>query len=152
MPILPLTESNLTHYRDRLSALEADTPRLWGSMSPAEMLNHVRCLILVSLGQQEFPDVSNVLTRSGPVKFLLLAAPWPKGKIKAPLKLQVGDEAGSFEAELGLLQDALHEFARATHENPNRMGRSPFLGPVPLSYWAKLQGKHLDHHLRQFGS
>lgn len=151
MPLVPVTEATFPTWEARLQRLTADTTRLWGSMDSTQMLNHVRSLVLISLEQNKEKDFSNALTRSALVKYLLITIPWPKGKIKAPVRLQVGDPA-EFAEELELLKASLREFTAAEAAEPGRLTRSPMVGPVPLSYWAKLHGKHLDHHLRQFGA
>lgn len=119
-------------------------------MSVQEMLNHVRLLMETSLGERTLRDVSNPLSRLGIVQNLMLLMPWPKGKIKAPIKL-LDDEVGSFAEERAKLVAVIQRFAAAVAQEPGRLVASPLMGPVTLAFWSRLHGKHVDHHLRQFG-
>jgi len=150
MPVLSLDVSNLTHFRQRIARLSDDSQRRWGSMDVAQMLNHVRTLILVSLEERTLPNVSNWFSRTALARWMVLAMPWPGGKIKAPIDIRDG-EIASFEEERQMLEDAVVRFAERATAHPQQITISPLVGPIPLCFWAKLHGKHLDHHLRQFG-
>ena len=46
------------------------------------------------------------------------------------------------------------ELVRAFHaRGPEKLAKEhPFFGPLTSAEWDRLQWKHLDHHLRQFGA
>jgi hypothetical protein len=58
--------------------------------------------------------------------------------------------SASFEAERDLLALLLCRFGEAGPRAAPR-GPHPFFGALSPKQWALLMGKHLDHHLRQFG-
>lgn len=151
MKALPLTGKAFGSYAARLNQLTLDSARQWGSMNVVEMLNHLRHLVEVSLDQRTMADFSNVITRTRLVRWLIIdALPWPKGKIKAPVKM-IDEDLGTLEVERDKLFAAMKLFAAAEDADSRRQVRSPFLGPIALKDWSRLHGKHLDHHLRQFG-
>lgn len=119
-------------------------------MNALQTLNHLRQLLEVSLRTRTMPDFSNWFTRTPVARWLVLNLPWPKGKIKAPISM-IDEHLESFETERAQLLGAMQAFVEAHTANPAQIVRSPFLGSIQLAAWAKLQGKHLDHHLRQFG-
>src|SRR3954465_3790282 len=76
MPMLhdPAIQSSL---ETRLSTIQADSPRQWGSMSVDQMLWHVNQFLAASVGEgtlqsQKSPIPAPIL------KFFLIYMPWPK--------------------------------------------------------------------------
>jgi hypothetical protein len=109
-------------------------------------------MIEISLGRIVLPDKSNWLTRRrGVIVFMFGYMPWPKGKIKAPPEFFAAN-VGEFSAERDALIASIEEFLAAVTENPQRPGRSPLLGAPPLELWRLIHGRHLSHHLEQFGA
>ena len=47
---------------------------------------------------------------------------------------------------------AMEQFVDALDGEPDRIAVHPAFGDLTLRKWAKLHGKHFDHHLRQFGA
>lgn len=152
MALVPLTKQTLAQYSGRFAKLAENSTRLWGTMTAVQMLNHVRLLLELPLGERTLKDISNWFTRTRLAHWLLIdVMPWPKGRLKPPMKL-IDDNLGTFEEERSKLLEVMQRFADLVETDPQRIVRSPFLGPITLKFWSRLQGKHLDHHLRQFGA
>lgn len=145
------TREHAAHYRDRIGRLAPDAPPRFGTLSPTEMLAHLRFTFALSLGEESARDQSNLLTRTL-IRWIFfhLVTTWPGGVIKAPPAF-TPEPAGEFEAERIRLLDAMDRFLDALDREPDRRTLSPLLGPVTLRYWSRIHGIHLRHHLRQFG-
>lgn len=145
----PLNDQTAAAFRDRIARLTPDTPRRWGTMSSTAMLAHLRHAFDMSLGLVPVTDDSNWFTRNVifPVVFKLLA---PPRNIKVPAKyLPAGSE--DFEAERQGAIEGMAKFLEALRDTPARIAINPGFGPLTLRDWALIHGKHVDHHLRQFG-
>jgi hypothetical protein len=156
MPVTePINRQTCDAYLQRLAGLEADTPRRFGSMEPRQMIAHLHRAFAISLGEFDPPFVGNWFTKTGLFKWFVIDAPlpWPKGRIKAPPSFTPAPPAdGDVQGDLGQLAAIMHRFAAAADEHPDAPGGiSPILGPLPCRRWAKLHGRHVDHHCRQFG-
>jgi len=120
-------------------------------MDLAKTFSHLCRSVEVSLGAVEVKDQSNFLSRTVLKWLVFQVLPWPKGKIKAPSDSFVED-VGNTEQERQALLDALGRFVETAEREPERKATFFIFGPVPLRYWRRIHGKHLDHHLRQFGA
>jgi len=151
MKLVPLNGANLSHFEKRCAAVSESSNRKWGQMSVTQMLNHLRLLVELSLEERQLPDVSNWLSRTKFFQWAIIEImPWPKGKIKAPLTLN-DPTLKPFAEEKQLFELSMKRFAEAVDSKPGRITRSPMVGPISLEKWSRLHGKHLDHHLNQFG-
>jgi len=119
-------------------------------MDPAAVFAHLTRALMMSLGKLEMPDQSNIFTRTV-VKWIAFETPlpWMRG-LKAPASFFEADPAG-LEMERVRLKAAMAEFVKELEEKPTRVVNSPIFGPMTLSYWAKVNGRHLEHHLQQYG-
>ena len=152
MDVTLLSPENQAVFLARIAALRADSPRRFGTMTPAAMLAHASHTIAMSLGEVLFKDSSNFITRRR--WFVVLTfryMPWPEGKIKAP-PVFFPERVGDFEAERARLIAAIERFLAALRRDPHGLGFSPMLGGQPLTLWRLIHGRHLDHHLKQFGA
>ncbi len=148
----PLDGLHLDAWRARVDGLGADAQRSWGKMQPIEVLAHLRAAVRLSLGQIELPDESTALYRNALVQWFILGPmPWPKGKIQAPGDFQP-TPGESFESEQAKLKKAMGRFVDTLGSDPDRATVHPAFGSLTLRKWAKLHGKHFDHHLKQFGA
>lgn len=137
--------------RGRLLALQADTPRVWGTMRPVEMIRHLRYLFDLSLGREPVRDVSLRGVRQLIYWcFFRWFTTWPGGKIKAPSYF-TPPPGGTLEDERAQLLALVEAFLALAQHEPERRAVSPMLGPVRLEDWRYIHGAHCDHHLRQFG-
>ena len=130
----------------RLAALRPDTPRKWGTMSVDQMLWHVNTTLQLHLGDITAPRERKPLPRSV-MKFLVLNLPWPRGAptLATLVAKQQYDFAHERQRCLQLIDNFISK--RLDDEWPE----NPIFGKVTGTDLSRLQAKHLDHHLRQFG-
>lgn len=146
-----LNRESLPLFRERLTSIPDDAQPKFGSLTPAGMFAHLRVFFEISLEERtEDKDISTAITRS-PLFFLLVVdlMPWPKGKLKAPDELTPPPQ--NTESDRQALFDAMDRFVAALESDPNKKATSPLAGPLTLKKWSRLHGKHITHHLVQFG-
>jgi hypothetical protein len=130
----------------RLQQLRPDSPRKWGRMSADQMLWHVNLAMELALGRFSFsarPPLPRVLLR-----WMILNLPWPRGA-QTPPPFRAGEQRYDFEQERVRCAALIDELASRSLE-----GAWPvhsLMGQMNGTEWSRLQAKHLDHHLRQFG-
>ena len=131
----------------RLAALRPDSPRKWGTMSVDQMLWHVNRTLQLHLGEISAHRETASLPR-GVMKFLVLNLPWPKG---APTlaALVAKEQQYDFAQERQRCLELLDRFARRRLDE--EWPENPIFEKVSGKDLSRLQAKHLDHHLRQFG-
>ena len=133
----------------RLASLQPGASRLWGKMTPAQMLAHLAIAVDDAAGERVFKQsllgkLVTPLIRSS----IFGEKPFGKGAPTHPT--YVVSRAVDFETERGRLAQLLGRFAS---EGPGAAdGRvHPFFGKLTGQQWGILIHKHVDHHLRQFG-
>lgn len=131
----------------RVQSLTPTTTRVWGKMSIDQMLHHVNTSLAEALGEytaeRSFKFLPEWLLR-----FIVIDGPWGRGAPTRPDMLVPGSARYDFEAE-----------KKRTLDMINRFVAKPMSEPWPRSanfactgrHWSKLEYRHLDHHLRQFG-
>jgi hypothetical protein len=145
-----LTREHLPHFRQRIERVTAQSIRHWGALEPVAMLTHLRQSFAMSLEEISIADRSNFLTRTV-IKWLVLnVLPIPRGRIKVDQVL-TPQPGGDAAAECALLFAAMDRFVIIAEKEPARRGLHPAFGRLTLTEWQRLHGKHIDHHLRQFG-
>ena len=142
---------NLPVFKSRLAAIRPNSACCWGTMTPEQMLAHLRRSVEISLGEYAVKDVSNILSRTVIRWLVFHVLPWPKGKLKVPAEW-IPEPEEDIETERRRLGEALERFITAAEREPNRRSINPFFGPLSLAYCRRVHGKHFDHHLRQFGA
>lgn len=130
----------------RIRALRPDSERRWGKMTVDQMLWHVNEALAGALGKISLPPEKAPLPR--PImKFLVINLPWPKGApTSAPYKARA---AHDFEAERARCLRLIDELAAKPLES--EWPDSPMLGRMTGRDHTRMQAKHLNHHLTQFG-
>ncbi|TDU34260.1 uncharacterized protein DUF1569 [Gelidibacter sediminis] len=128
---------------------ESATPK-WGKMNVSQMVKHCQLPLLVAIGKMELTEKIN------PIKKLALKLykpimyndkPWPES-VTTPKDFVVNG-AYNFEEEKAQLIRTINEFhAKALNMH---WPKHPYFGNFSTDQWGKMQYKHLDHHLRQFG-
>jgi hypothetical protein len=131
----------------RLRALQPDSERRWGKMSVSQMLWHVNEAMESALGRIQAEPMKVPLPRPL-LKFLVLNAPWGKG---APtLKRWVPQhDRHEFTSERDRCCRLVDELA--SKPLADVWPDSPTLGKMSGKDVSRLQAKHLNHHLTQFG-
>jgi hypothetical protein len=130
----------------RVQALRPDSTRRWGKMSVDQMLWHVNDAIAAAIGDITMPAHKPPLPRSL-LKFMILNMPW--GKNAPTMPLLVATRNYDFAAEHARCLRLIDRMA-AIDVN-GEWPAHPMLGRVKGADLSRLQAKHLDHHLTQFG-
>jgi len=130
----------------RIRSLRRDSPRRWGRMSADQMLWHVNGGLSMALGQMDIPPQKTPLPR--PImRLVALRLPWPKGL--PTMAMFVASGAYDFESERGRCFQLIEQMrAKPLDED---WPTHPLLGKLSGREASRIQAKHLDHHLRQFG-
>ncbi len=152
MARIDLYPSTLAEFERRVNAVNSTTQRRWGTMTPAQMLAHLRIVFEVSLEEREVKDESRAWLM--PVVWVLMFeifTNWPKGKIKASTQF-LNDSAEDVESERAQLIAAMRRFVERSESDPGRIVLEPMLGRISLKKWQRVHGIHTDYHLRQFGA
>jgi len=133
----------------RILGVTATTPPQWGRMDAARMMVHCRIAMQVAVGEVRLRRgwVGVIL---GPLakRILLSDKPFRRNGPTAP-EFRVL-EAHDFDRARDELVAQVRGFQRggAASLTPDP---HPFFGRLTAKEWQRLQWKHLDHHLRQFG-
>ena len=133
--------------KQRVQALTPDTKPTWGKMSVDQMLHHVNLSLAESLGEYKAERSLKGLPRPL-VRWMILNGPWGKGAPTRP--------------DMHIAQGQRYDFASekaSTLSMVDRILAKPMDSAWPESanfpmtgrHWSRLQFKHLDHHLKQFG-
>ena len=134
-----------------MEKLEPQSARLWGTMTPGQMLAHCSVSLQWAVGEV-VPDRSPLPLRliGRLVKPMVFRNEDPLRKNSPTAKsLIVTNEPDLGEERLrlsGLIDRFVAGGAAACTKNPHS-----FFGKMTPEEWAILMYKHLDHHLRQFG-
>jgi DinB superfamily len=144
MPLLHEPEVRSAVER-RLNALRPDSRQSWGKMTASQMLWHVNQALEQALGHLEAPQDRVPLPRPM-MKFIVLNLPWPKNAPTNPSF--VAKTSHDFEAERARCRALIVELVTRRLEGS---GDHPMFGRMSGRDTSRLQAKHLDHHLRQFG-
>jgi hypothetical protein len=145
-----LNETDYAEIKSRIAALSATNTRRWGKMDLKQMLAHCTMQLKLALGEVPSHSQGPSFMRSGLGKWMLFSTvPWPKGA-QTPAEMNTGlSNFSSADIETGK-RDLLHYLEKALgHE---ALKPHPFFGKLNRNEWARLIYKHLDHHLKQFGS
>ena len=135
----------------RLRQLRADSPRLWGKMTAAQMVEHCARSMEWAVGDtvpQKVPLIMRIFGRI--VKPLVLRGEKrlrPNSPTGVDLLVTDEPEFYAARARLFALVDRFVAGGSAgctTHPHG-------FFGKMTPEEWGVLTYKHMDHHLRQFG-
>ena len=140
-------EETYQEVLDRLSKLTPDSERQWGKMTVAQMLWHCQLPIRIAIKNKNPEGKGNPLIRLLFKKSLYNDRPWRKNLPTVPAAKT--REEKDFDQEMNRLKEMvkeLHQLRERTDWNPH-----PIFGEFTPDQWGKLEYKHLDHHLRQFG-
>ncbi len=145
-----LNEADDAEITYRIQNLSETNSRLWGNMDMQQMLLHCTTQLKLALGEISHKQQGPSLMRSKLGKWLLFSnIPWPKGAT-TPGEMNMETTTLSqteIEIEKRELLIYLEKVKKQTH-----LKAHPFFGELDRKEWARLIYKHLDHHLKQFGS
>lgn len=133
----------------RLANLKPASTRLWGKMTPAQMLAHCSRVLETAVGitprkQALLGKIVTPFIRS----MIVGEKPFGRNSPTDP-KFVISDER-DFDAERKRLVELVELFAQRGPEAAGKATHS-FFGKLSGEEWGTLSYKHLDHHLRQFG-
>lgn len=134
----------------RLGALSPGAPRQWGKMTSAQMLAH--CSVALEAGTGDKPRRQQLIGKIfAPFvrKGLLGEKPFSKNSPTDPTFI-VTDER-DFARERDRLAGLVERFFERGRDAAGKNVHS-FFGRMSGDEWGLLMYKHIDHHLRQFGS
>jgi len=133
-------------FQARLRALTSNSQRRWGKMTVDQMLWHVNSALAVAIGDLTIPRQKPPL----PPRIMLFVAlnfPWPKS---APtLAPFVARQPYDFPTEHARCCRLVERLGTKNIDEPWPI--NPVFGKVSGQQISRLQAKHLDHHLKQFG-
>lgn len=134
----------------RIDLLTENSQPKWGKMDVGQMVKHCQMPLLVASGKMELTEKAGILKK---MVFKLYKPimyndkPWPES-VSTPKDFKI-TEPQIFETERDHLKTTVKEF----HEKALNMHwpKHPYFGSFSTDQWGRMQFKHLDHHLRQFG-
>jgi hypothetical protein len=142
-------ESDQAEILRRLRTLRPDCTRLWGRMSPHQMVCHVSDSFLAVTGRKPMSMATGPLQRTV-IKWLALYVPvrWPAGVQTRP---EIDQTIGGtdFVADVAFLESLCADFTAGIDASDGLV--HPIFGPLSKSEWLRWAYLHMDHHLRQFG-
>jgi hypothetical protein len=141
--------AHLAEVNRRIDLLKFDSPRRWGTMSPAQMLLH--CRLQIGLGTGE---VKSKQLYPAPIQWIVkhtvgFRIPWSRNLPTAPAMVSTKNDGLDFETEKAALLNTIAHFAHLPADAP--LAGHPIFGAMNKDEWGRIIYKHLDHHLRQFG-
>lgn len=136
----------------RLQSLSPESPRQWGTMTPAQATEH--CAIAMEWAVDDTaPPPGSLLARAlgRIIKPLALGNDNPMRRNSPTATTLIMKHEPDLDAAKERLSGLIDRFstggAGACTSKPH-----PFFGKLKPGEWAVLTYKHLDHHLRQFGA
>ena len=132
----------------RIESLGPDTQPSWGKMNVVQMLAHCQKPLLVASGELHLKRglIGKLFGRAAKKRYIDSDAPFSKDGPTDPRFLV--PDANDFAREQAGLVALVRRFGE---KGPETGEPHPFFGPLTREEWDRLQWKHLDHHLRQFG-
>ena len=133
----------------RLNKLTPESKALWGKMSVSQMLAHLQQPLKVSLGEKKLKrSLVGFLFGKMSKKRMLGQDKFSKNLPTDPNFLIKDDR--DFEHERAITIEYLTRLTSGGRDVLTKEAH-PFFGKMTENDWDKLNWKHIDHHLRQFG-
>ena len=134
----------------RLAALQPDSTRQWGTMSPAQALCH--CAIALETGTGDRPMKQKFLGKIlTPFIRATVLGEKPFGKNSPTDPSFVVRDDKQFDSERDRLRGLINRFVERGGDHAGTQTHA-FFGKLSGDEWGALMYKHIDHHLRQFGA
>lgn len=136
---------------ERIEKLNETSSAQWGKMSVGQMLTHCQKPLEVANGNLQLNSKIGVLKK---LMFKLFKPlmyndkTWQKN-LETVTEFKITD-AKEFNQEKEKLVKVINEFS--TLKDKSNWPKHPFFGEFNTEQWGKMQYKHLDHHLTQFGA
>lgn len=133
----------------RIDRLRPDSVRAWGKMDSAQTMAHCAMGIEAATGDLQLsrPLMARLI---GPFFKQWVLGPKPFSKNSPTHPMLVMKSPRDFEREKTRLVAAIRKFHDAGPASAAQFEHG-FVGKLSGDEWGRMQHKHLDHHLRQFG-
>jgi len=130
----------------RIDSLSETSERQWGKMTAGQMAWH--CQFPVSIGVKNKNEGNgNLFVKLFFKKAMYNDTPWRKNLPTSPaLKAKEDKNLAAEKAKLKQLVTDFYNCKNRTDWNPH-----PLFGKFTHDQWGRMQYKHLNHHLTQFG-
>lgn len=143
------TSEAYNEIKERMDQLNEHAEAKWGRMNVSQMLRHCSFPLQVALQDIQL-DKPNIFKR---VLFSMFKSslyddkPW-KQNLPTAKQFIVNDKK-DYKVEKARLIENINRF----HNEKSRSSwpAHPLFGEFTQEQWGKMQYKHLDHHLKQFG-
>ncbi len=131
----------------RLNNLHENINANWGKMNVGQMVHHCQYPLNIILEKDDYNLKPNWLVKTFFKKAMYNDKPWKKNlPTVSRFKTIENKDFSSEKLKLQNLIEELHNHKDREHWQPH-----PVFGKLTKDQWGKMQYKHLDHHLRQFG-
>lgn len=146
-------KNNRKEIFNHFEKLDPNAQPLFGKMGPQHVVEHLAFSISISNGkgpQKQYTELEE--GNSIKDKLIYTDMELPQG-VKTPV---LGDEPPALKCSdmneaISQLKLELESFDSYFKENPNGKTIHPRMGPLSQQEWTILHGKHIAHHLKQFG-
>jgi len=142
-----LTEEGYKDIKNRLDAFTELNERQWGKMTHGQMLHHCQGPLNIMMQKEDYGLKPNWLAKVFFKKSLYSDKPWRKNLPTA--KFLKESELRDFATEKVKLEQLIDELY--AQKDTESWPEHPAFGYFTYEQWGKMQYKHLDHHLTQFG-
>ncbi len=141
----------LKEILDRIANITSTSRRMWGTMTPQEMLCHLADSCECAFGRGAATPTGSVFKRAM-LKFIALKLPmkWPQGiKTRSAFDpKREGTKPSNFEADKVRAVRLIKQLAEA-RDIPKTI-QHPIFGVLSTPEWKRWGYLHANHHLRQF--
>jgi hypothetical protein len=134
--------------KERLEKLSESTVANWGKMNAAQMMHHCQRPLNIVLNKNHYNLKPNWLIQLLFKKSMYNDKPWKKN-LPTVKGFAIKEDKNFNDEKLQLVEllDELH-----SQKDQETWPDHPIFGRLSKEQWGKMQYKHLDHHLRQFGA
>ncbi len=137
--------------KERAARLTPESQRQWGRMNAAQAVAHCADAMELALGDRNPPRLLLGRLVGRIIKPMALGNEEPLRRNTPTLPELVVKDPRDLDLERRQLFTLIDRFVAAGPAGCTRHPHS-FFGPLTSEEWGILMYKHLDHHLRQFGT
>ncbi len=136
-------------FIERIDKLTPSTTALWGKMDVAQMLTHCQTTLKLALGEMKLKRAFIGFVFGKIAKRKILNDADLDKHLPTFKEAKITDQR-NFEEEKSKLTDLVKRMQQA---GPGGLAKDPhpFFGALTPEEYDRMNAKHLDHHLRQFG-
>ncbi len=137
-------------FIERINKLTPSSTALWGKMNVSQILAHCQPFIRLAIGDLELKRAFiGILFGKMAKKKILNDEPLDRNLPTLKQARMTGKK--DFDEEKAALITLVKRMQKARPDGLVKH-QHPFFGELTPEEWDKLNTKHLDHHLRQFGA